>query len=266
METDVFGFESYKSFLKKLVKSERGVLTRLAKAAGCELSYLSRSLSHEINITSDQAFKIANYLKMSTLERDYFLTLVEIERSGDKSYADFLKKRAAEFANENENLKSRVQRPVLTGDVGQFLYHSNWLYSAMHILVSIGKYQKVSEICRRFHISIEQANSVLSELVSMGFINKNSDSSYEYAAGATHTPKESPLVVMHHQNWRQRAVMDSQNLNSDGVHYTGVQSMSEEDYKKIKNLILDTISRSEKIASPSEPQELVSIGIDIFRV
>ncbi len=235
--TDLFLFNSYKPYLRNIARNERGILTRIAKAAGCELSYLSRSLSHEINITADQAFKISVYLKMPERERDYFLLLVEIERAGDKTYIDFLRSRCEQIIRENENLKNRVQRPLLKEDLGQFLYHSNWLYSAIHILLSIRTCQKVSEISRRLNIPAEQANHILEQLLSMGFIKKTSDH-YEYVQGATHTPKDSPLVVMHHQNWRQRAVLDSQSPDSNGLHYTGVQSISFSDYKKIKSLLL----------------------------
>ncbi|MBL7542861.1 MAG: DUF4423 domain-containing protein [Bdellovibrionaceae bacterium] len=266
MSTIAFAFKSYKVFLKKTCQKERGLLTRLAAAGGCELSYLSKCLSSEINITTDQAYKIAVYLRLKPLERKYFLALVELERAGDSNYKAYLQAGMDEMIKEYEDLSSRTTKDKLENSYGVFSYHASWLHSAIHILVSIPEYQTINSLCQKLQIHKKVVLKVIEDLVSLNYIHKTSNEKYEYLQGGTHTSKESPLVVMYHQNWRQKAIIDSQNTDTDGIHYTNVQSMTLEDFNKIKNLILETIEKSEKIAGPSLPKELVNMNIDLFRV
>lgn len=266
MSQVVFTFKSYKVFLKELCQQERGSLTRLAVAAGCELSYLSKCLSSEINITTDQAYKIAVHLRLKPLERKYFLALVELERSGDSNYKAYLQAGMDEMIHEYQDLSNRTSKDKLENSYGVFSYHASWLHSAIHIAVSIPEYQSLNSICQKLQIQKTVALKVLEDLLSLKYIRKISNEKYEYLQGGTHTSKESPLVVMYHQNWRQRAIIDSQNADTDGIHYTNLQSMTLEDFNKIKNLILEAIEKSEKLAAPSLPKEMVNVNIDVFRI
>lgn len=266
MSSIVFTFKSYKLFLKEICQKERGLLTRIASAAGCELSYLSKCLSSEINITTDQAYKIAVYIRLKPLERKYFLALVELERAGDSNYKAYLQAGMDGMIKEHEDLSNRTTKETLENSYGVFNYHANWLHSAIHILVSIPEYQSLNSICQKLHLQKKVALKIIEDLISLKYIRKISNDKYEYLQGGTHTSKESPLVVMYHQNWRQRAVIDSQSSDTDGVHYTNLQSMTLEDYNRIKNLILETIEKSEKIAGPSLPKEMINLNIDLFKV
>jgi uncharacterized protein (TIGR02147 family) len=269
MKVKVFAFRNYKSFLNELVrqKDSRGLLTKLAQAAGCELSYLSRSLSHEINITSDHAFKISQFLNLSVLEQSYFMTLVELERAGDRSYKKFLQSRLQGWLNEYEDLSQKTEKKVVVESSSlQMQYHSSWIYCAIHLLVSIKDFQSANKIAERLQLPVVHVKQVLAQLIDMGFVSQKGADHFEYLSGAMHISKSSPLVAFQHQNFRQRAVLDSQNSNSDGLHYTSTYSIELKDYIKIKDLLFDSISRLEKIAGPSECEELVNINIDAFKL
>lgn len=269
METKVFAFISYKAYLKDLVgqQNNRGLLTKLAQAAGCELSYLSRSLSHEINITSDHAFKISQFLRLSVLEQNYFMTLVELERSGDSSYKEFLKSRLQGWLKEYEDLSQKTEKKVVKeSSAQQMLYHSSWIYCAIHLLVSIKGFQNVNKIAERLQLPIIQVKQALEQLVNMGFVSQKGEDHYEYQSGAMHISKSSPLVTFQHQNFRQRAVLDAQNANSDGLHYTSTYSIELKDYNKIKELFFEAIKKLESTAGPSACEELVNINIDVYKL
>ena len=264
----VFLFKSYKAYLKANTesKAQRGLMTKLAQAAGCELSYLSRVLSQEIHITPDHAFKIATALNLNSNERDYFLCLVEFERAGDPTYRDFLKNKLKSMAQENEDLSKKTGNPLTEMNQFEFLYNSNWIYCALHLLVSIPQFQNVTKISQRLHLPEAMIQAYLMQLAEMGYVRRKSATTWEYVSGASHTPKNSPLVPLYHSNWRTRAVLDSQNFQNDALHYTNVQSMSVSCYEKIKQLLLSSIAEVERLAGPTECEELVNINIDAFKV
>lgn len=84
--------------------------------------------------------------------------------------------------------------------------------------------------------------------------------------GDLHIPKNSPMIGIHHNNWRQRAVLDSTLPNTEGVHYTAVYSISRKDHEHLKTKVLDLVEQSRKIVAPSKEEELICFTCDLFEV
>jgi hypothetical protein len=73
-------------------------------------------------------------------------------------------------------------------------------------------------------------------------------------------------VVTHHQNWRQQAIVHAQIFPDDGIHYTNVTSVSRSALEKLKGLVLKFIDESNQIAGPSDPEELITLTLDLFKI
>ena len=73
-------------------------------------------------------------------------------------------------------------------------------------------------------------------------------------------------MVLHHQNWRTRAVMDTQDFENTNVHYTAVQTVSKADFARLKELLLQFISEASQIAGPSKPEEGLALTCDLFTI
>ena len=266
-EKSVFSFNTYKGIMAHHLSgaTHRGELTRAAKVLACQRSYLSRVISDSLHLTPDHAFNLANFLKFNLSEREYFLTLVEIERAGDRNYRDFLKTKLEELKKKNESIAERTERKSLVFETHHASYFSSWTWSAIHFLTSIPKYQSVEAISERLGLSHKSTLDNLRWLELQGYIFHEQDK-WKYLAGEFHAPNDSPLVIMHHQNWRMRAMMDAQNLGQgESVHYTGVQTMSVEDAQKIKELLLNFLGDASRIASPSKPEECLALTCDLFK-
>lgn len=72
---DLFQFDSYKAYLKRVLldhSSERGFQAKMARAAGCQPSYLTQTLRSEVELTPDHGAKLAKFLSMNGPETDYF--------------------------------------------------------------------------------------------------------------------------------------------------------------------------------------------------
>lgn len=264
---NVYKFDTYKDFLREMLISagKRGQLTRAAEALHCQRSYLSRVIAEGLHLTPDHAFKLALFLRLSADECEYFQTLVDFERAGDPQYRAHLQQRLAGMKRQHESVQQRAARADFSLDTLQVSYFSTWLWSALHFLTSIPAYQSLEALANRLGARPDFLRRHLEQLAAQGFVEERGGRWF-YKKGEFHAPKDSPLVVLHHQNWRARAVQDAQDITGDSIHFTAVQTVSKKDFERIKGLLLNFIEEASRIAGPSQPEEGIAITCDVFKI
>lgn len=262
-----FKFQSYKAYMAHMLsgKERRGQLTRAAEFLNCQRSYLSRVISESLQLTPDHAYKLSLFWSLPQEEREYFQTLVDIERAGDLDFRNHLKQRLAEMKRKHESVQERASRTQFSVDGHQLSYFSTWIWSAIHFLTSIPQFQTQAALSSRLGLREEALLPYLTQLQNQGFV-EHKNGRWIYRSGEFHAPNNSPLVVLHHQNWRNRAVQDAQDFSNTSVHYTAVQTLSQVDAERIKELLLQFISDASRIAGPSKPEEAVAITCDFFKI
>lgn len=262
---DLFATASYKTVMKGKLLEERGQLSRAAEYLNCQRSYLSRVISEELQLTPDHAFQLTLFWKMTGDERDYFLALVEHERAVTPELRAFAHAKILDFRKRYASIQARTPNKVIEVGAEQVAYFSSWTWSAIHFLTSVPEFQTAEAIARRLALTTELVTSQLQRLAQRGLVEERRGK-WIYLSGEFHAPKESPLVLLHHQNWRSRAILDAQSHENGSLHYTSVQTMSRIDAEKIKALLLEFISESNRIAGPSTPEEGVVVLCDFFKL
>lgn len=265
---DVFSYKSYPQYLEHLCQSERGTLSRLSEAAGCQKSYLSTCLKGKTLLTMDHAFGIADYLKMSEQEKDYFFLLVEKERASTPGFRKYCEKKLIDFSREAYRLKNQTRDTVIlsTNESAQIaFFYQTWLPAAAHMLSSVPRYQNIKKMAARLQTSEELVLAVLEELKKHTLVEQK-DQNFLWSSSNVHLPDDNPLIINHHQNWRLRAINDIQKSSKDSLHYSVVQSMSEEDFEVVKKRVSSYIKNFHSIADPSVPEEAYCFNIDLFKV
>ena len=273
---DIFLFDDYKTYLKKRVDSEKdnwGLWAKLAKAANCQATYLSSAIKGKVHLTAEHILGISQFWKLSENETDYFLFLLEYNKAGTKELKNYFKNKIQKIKHEYENLGSRLKLPKLEIGARENIYYSAWYWSALHVIVSIPEYQTTHAIAHRLLLPIdfvEQALKELEKLDIVGFDGKK----WKMKTADLHIPKNSLMIGIHHNNWRQKAVMNSTMSNfvmshssiphSNSVHYTAVYSLSKSDYQHLKDKMRDLIEHSRKLVAPSKEEELVCFTCDLF--
>lgn len=261
----VFEFVDYRVYLQKAVElGGWGALTRMAKAADCQRSYLSRVLKGTVHLTPDHAYKLSQHLKLPSPETEYFLTIVEQARASSSRYRDFLGSKIGRLRQANEKLDERLSRKETVSEAGAVNYYSSWQWSAIHILLTIPGFSDPRSISQRLSIPEALVLSILRDLKKMGLVSFR-NGKWQRISGDIHLPRESPLVSLHHGNWRQRAVLDSQQ-SKESIHYTAIHSMSTRAFLELKKELLASIDRSAEISGPSPCEELVCMALDFFVV
>ncbi len=264
---NVFTFSSYKAYLERalLTDAPRGQMSRAAEALGCQASFLSRVIHSNVQLTPDQAFVLAGFFNMDEDESAYFQTRVESERAGNPSYRTALGEKLKDMKRRREDLSKRANRPDFDIDAQRARYFSSWHWSALHFLTAIPALHSVASLAKRLNLDEKTTLNTLRELQSFGLVGEEKNK-WRYRQGQFHLPKSSPFVLLHHSNWRARAVLDAQDITNESIHFTSVLTLSREDLERLKNLVLKFISEAEAVSRPSPPEECAVLNVDLFEI
>lgn len=264
----IYSFLKYKDYIRKqlsLNEHIKGYQSLLAKAAGCQRPYISQVMNGGADISLDHAAGLCSFWDLNENETEYFICLVEYARAGTPVLKKILKNKIKKYRIANENLTKRFNKPGVNSIDAQAAYYSSWTWAAIHILITIPSYNSLEKICQRLSLSKEEAMNVLTGLASMGLIFQRGQKWF-ITEKHIHLPKESPFNSINHMNWRQKSIQNSMFRSDDSLHYTGIHSLSLKDYDSIKAIFYNSIDLSHDIIKPSKEEELIYIGIDLFKV
>lgn len=263
---NLFVFSSAVGYLKSRVEESSGTYrykSSLAEAAGCQLSYLSQILSGKALLSLDQAVGLAELWQLSSLETDYFLELVQLERAGTPKLKNILKRRITEIKKEGERLTSRITQ-LENQIVPDSSYYLTWYYTAIHILLTIPSFDSEAPIGKRLGISIEKVRQGLEILEKLGFAQLQKGR-WRNVKSNVHIPRESPLHELNHFHWRNQSVSAVQNRR-DALSYTGIHSLSRKHLDEIKELAARFLAKARHIIETSPEEELICLNCDLFLV
>jgi hypothetical protein len=92
--------------------------------------------------------------------------------------------------------------------------------------------------------------------------NKNK---YQYTSSSTHIEKNSPILPVFHNLWRQKAILSASQASAEHLHFTNVQTISEVDYQKLKSLLLAFIKECSHTATQSGSDDVFVLNCDLFK-
>ncbi len=266
----IFDFTDYKQFLKAWLrrrpKAGRGELLRFAEHLSAHPTLISQVLNGDKNFSQEHALQLADYLSLEERATEYFLLLVNSARAGSKRLKTFYDAKVEEMRAKDQEVASRLTRPSkgLTREQ-KGLFYSDWLYSAVRLLTSIPGNQTASAIARRLDADEKDVLEVLAFLSSCGLCAEK-NGRYELVVERTHIAPDSRLVNRHHTNWRLRSIQKMEKRDSKDLFFTAPLTISDQDYAKVRALLLELIEKLGKIVAPSPAQTLSCIGLDWFRI
>lgn len=266
MEVDLFEYESYKDYLKAYIDKhrKRGLVSELAKAAGCDRTYLSQSLNSKVQLTPDHVLGISSYVGMSDNEQNYFLLLNLLERSNSESAQQMILRQLENIKKQTQFLSEKIKDKTKSSELSEEdknIYYSSWVYQAVHILTAISDFQEITELAEKIGLSLGKVQEILSHLESMGLVKKTGKK-WQHTKRAIHIPRGSLHNTINHIHWRTKA--NEQFNNPNNVHYTGVFTLSKKDFNKIKKQVLNLIDEQRKSIGESGSDELYCFCCDLY--
>jgi uncharacterized protein (TIGR02147 family) len=265
---NIFSHKDYRDLINDLLEDKlgRGSKVRLAEELNCQPGYISQVLTKsKIHFSPENIIRVAAFLELSSVESEYLLNLLHKERAGSKPLREFYEKKILGMQEDNSKVEKQVKNTNLELDEeAKAVYYSHWAYSAIHMIVSIGEYQKPELIAKKLRLNLEFTQKILQFLVKKQLVTKQ-ESKFVIGKTRIHLKSDSPLVKSHHQNYRQKAINSLEEENSFDLHYSSVLTLSKKDSLKIRELVLKLIADKEKILIPSANEEIIFLNLDLFR-
>lgn len=256
-----------KELLSKRPRGGRGELQMIAKALGVHSTLISQIMSGMRSFTEDQAHELCGYFELNEIESEYFLLLVQIEKSNTAKYKNFLKNKLALFRQQAEKIsKSFTNENELT-DAQKSIYFSSWKYSAIRIFCSLAQNgQTLENIMAKFSLSRTKALQMLDFLCESRLCEKKEDR-FVVGQQRVYVDKGSIYFQKHHLNWRFKSIEKSETPTDDDRLYTVILGVAEKDYQKFKDEITKLVSSFSKTLEQVEnPDQLVVFNCDLFRI
>lgn len=264
----VFDFTDYKSYLKARIEESRGFRgyqSQLAKAAGCQRSFLSQVLNGPMDLSREHAAELTRFFGFTSTEAEYFVGLVDYARAGSKQLKEMTRERLAKLRETAQNLSARVKVTEIADAELRSLYYSSWYWSAIHVMVAVPRFQTPQAIADRLGLPLDLVKTALVRLEEAGLVERTGNH-WRIGKRDIHLHEGSALTEVNHTNWRQRALINAQLRPKDALHYTSVFTMSRDDAAKLRDLFLNTIVQAREAIGPSPSEELYCYTSDFFRV
>ncbi len=146
----------------------------------------------------------------------------------------------------------------------QGIYYSSWVYAAVHMAVTIPQFQTRKALSQYLGISQNKISSALDFLIEAGLAESKNGDRFTATQNQTRLGNDSHNIIKHHSNWRTRALEYLDREEILDLHYSSVFSLSKNDIRKVKGLLLDLNQKNADIVKLSAEEELHAICIDFF--
>lgn len=265
MGMEVFLFNDEIAAIAKFLEENAAVKklkTSMAKAAGCQLSYLSQAMAGKVHLTPDHIHGIARFMRLSGPESEYLMLLLQMKRAASIELRDHLQKKIKQLRDEEFRVEKKIKAKDKISDRDLQSYYSDWRFQAVHMYLTVPRYQRIGAIAEKLSLPELQVRRIVESLTTMGLARRKGDL-WLAELKDMHLPAQSPLMTSYQLQWKMRSLQDSQE-NTTGVHYLATFSISKSDIEKLKGMAMEFISNSRKLAAASAEEEVAHLSLSSF--
>lgn len=265
----IFSFKDFRSFIKSsfLSKEKKGFgqAAKLAKALNVNSTFISQVLNNDKPLSPEQAVLTAEFLQLNELETEYFVLLIQKDRSGSTQYSAYLNKQLERLKKKSQDLINRVQHDTQISEEQRATYYSDWIFSAIRLSTLLPGINTPEKMAERFQLPLSKIKGVIQFLLEANLL-KLENGTFSRGKSSTHLDSKSPWIKAHHSNWRQKAIQEMTHNQPDSLHYTAPMTLSKNDAEKIREILIKSINAVDEVLEPSPSEELFCLSIDWFKV
>lgn len=269
MKNSIFEYVGYKPYLISKTGSKgsrKGLRLAIANSLNCNTAYISHVLNGSSNFSLEQGEKLNTFLDHTAEESHFFLLLIQYERAGTNNLRKYFLSQIRTLREKRLEIKTRLNVKDGLTPLDQAKYYSSWYFIAIHVAISIGHLQSKEALASYFRLPLKKTGEILEFLLQIG-LAKFENGRYRSGTTHIHLGNDSENIIRHHSNWRGQALISLDRERVGDLHYSGALSLSEDDAKKIKDLLIETIKKSTDIAISSSPEENVyCLNLDLFNL
>ncbi|MDO9182634.1 MAG: TIGR02147 family protein [Bacteriovorax sp.] len=231
----VFEYHEYKKYVNDWIntqpKNGHGQLRKLSQFLGINSVVMSQVFRADRDLTLEQALSVTQFIGLSSMERDYFLLLVQKERAGTNDLRKVFEKQLDILRASSQALKNRIKHEEFTNE-DRARFYSHWYYSAIRLGVSIPEYGQLSKIAEHLNIERSLVASVIEFLLKNKLIIEKKNK-LDMGPQVTHIGHDSPFVNRHHSNWRLQGLQAMEKSYGENLFYTGPMAISQKASEEI---------------------------------
>jgi uncharacterized protein (TIGR02147 family) len=264
----IWEFKAYRPYLNARLSEggpRSGKRTELAAAIQVHTTFVSQVLKGRAELSLEQADGINLFLSHSEDESEYFLTLVLQDRAGTKRLRTRFEDKINKMRETRQNIGKRLQAESEISEKDRERFYSSAVYGATHVLCSLPHLQDPTALAAALRLPLSRVTEILDFLLRIGLLQQDRG---RYSPGTRHVHlnNQSELILKHHINWRLHCVSALQFLDRDDLHYSGCMSLSREDAFRVKEAILEALSRTVKIVETTTVEEAYVLGLDFYKL
>jgi uncharacterized protein (TIGR02147 family) len=265
----IYDYDDYKKFIVDWIElganKGRGLRIQLAKALSCQTPYVTHVLSGDYHFSPEQGTACAEWMGINEIDTEYLLLLILKQRSATRQSAGVFSKQIEKRKSQENLLKKRLKiKEGLTAD-NQMQYYSHWMYAAIHMAIMNPKMQTLDAIEKYFQLPRNKIISVIEFLVESELVEFK-DQKFKVKSPMIHLEKSSPLLAIHHANWRLRTIDVVKDKDNSNLHYTGVISLSNTDYEWVRSQISLVLEKVADRIKESDDEKIALLAFDWFQV
>ncbi len=271
MKKNVFDYKDYKAYLKATIlakpKGGRGIRLALARSIGCPVSHISQVLTGSSHLSMEQAEGVNEYFGHTLEEANFFLLLLQYSRAGTHALRNRLDSQIQQTLEKRLILKERLGIKATLSVEDQSTFYSSWIYGAIHVMLSIEKFQTKESIANYLGISIKRVGEILEFLSSIGLAVPIESGRFKIGTNRIHLGNDSPLISKFHTNWRMQAIRSlDHDRSKEDLHYSSAVTLSDDDCMRIKSLLVNTIDEIKQIIKGSKEEGAHCFSVDFFKL
>jgi len=268
-KASIYEYKSYKQFILDWMLATpnegRGQRKLIAEAIGCQNPFITHVLSGDYHFSAEQAEACGRYMGLSETDTEFFILLVLKERSGTKTLENLFAKQISNRCEQQAVLKKRLNIKESMSLEDQMIYYSSWHYAAIHMAIMIPELQNTNGLTKHFNLPATRIMSVLQFLIDNNMIEQKG-SSYKIKKSVLHLGKDSPILTQHHSHWRLKAIESLQTKRADSLHYSGIMSLSHDDYEWVRERLAQLLEEVVVRLGPSKDEKLATLCFDLFQI
>lgn len=268
-KTSIYEYKSYKQFILDWIdrtpNEGRGQRKLIAEAIGCQNPFITHVLSGDYHFSAEQAEACARFMGLNESDTEFLILLLLKERSGTKTLENLFAKQISQRCDQHAVLKKRLNIKETMNLEDQMIYYSSWHYAAIHMALLIPELQNANSLVRYFNLPSNRVNLVLQFLTDNNLIEQKG-TNYKVKKSVIHLEKDSPILTQHHSHWRLRAIEAIQTPRIDNLHYSGIMSLSKDDYEWVRERLGLLLEEVVERIGPSRDEKLATLCFDFFQV
>lgn len=263
----IFTYLHYPAYLRDWIQSQprngHGVMRAMAEFLNVHPTLISQILKGKKDLSAEHADALCAFMRLSELESDYFLLIVQYGKAGTQALKQRLLKKIEKEQDRSKSISQRLNVEDVFSDEAKNKFYSSWIYSGVRNLSALPSMNSSQQVAEHLRLPRELVQEVVEFLVSHKLCVLT-DKGLSYGPQRTHVGADSVWALQHHRNWRSQAEQKMSLKSTQDLFFTFPMSLSKKDAESIRKLLPQWIEEIHKIVGPSPSETVRCLNLDFF--